>query len=95
MKRIFILFTITLLSLFIFTQNSYAKGLTAEKFTEIVEKHNFTLNEKEISKDEKTELINNGMISYVEALKENVGAKNGKSDFVIDFNFAIFGIYFR
>lgn len=87
MKRIFILFTITLLSLFIFTQNSYAKGLTAEKFTEIVEKHNFTLNEKEISKDEKTELINNGMISYVEALKENVGAKNGKSDFVIDFNF--------
>ena len=48
MKRIFILFTITLLSLFIFATNSYAKGLTAEKFTEIIEKHNFKLNEKEI-----------------------------------------------
>ena len=90
MKRIFILFTITLLSLFIFATNSYAKGLTAEKFTEIIEKHNFKLNEKEISEDEKTELKNNGMISYVEAMTENVGAKNGKSDFVIDFNFLEF-----
>ena len=90
MKRIFILFTITLLSLFIFATNSYAKGLTAEKFTEIIEKHNFKLNEKEISEDEKTELKNNGLISYVEAMKENVCAKNGKSDFVIDLNFLEF-----
>ncbi len=90
MKRIFILFAITLLTLFIFAPNSYAKYLTAEKFTEILEKHNFKLNEKEISEDEKIELKNNGMISYVEAMKENVCAKNGKSDFVIDLNFLEF-----
>ena len=90
MKRIFILFTITLLTLFIFAPNSYAKYLTAEKFTKIVEKYNFKLNEKEISEDEKKELKNNGMISYVEAMKENVCAKNGKSDFVIDLNFLEF-----
>ena len=89
MKRIFILFAIILLSLCIFTNTSSAKELTAEKFTEIVEKHNFEIN-KEIQEDEKIELKNNGMISYVEALKENVGAENENSDFLIHFTFLEF-----
>ncbi|MBR0519165.1 hypothetical protein IJJ97_05180 [bacterium] len=89
MKRIFILFAIILLSLCIFTNDSSAKGLTAEKFTEIVEKHNFEIN-KEIPEDEKIEFKNNGLISYIEALKENVGAKNEKSDFLINFTFLEF-----